>query len=191
MRFDIERMRDQFGLIQKNNREQIKQQQQRLRNNDALLLELDRKHKANADRVIQEHSLRVKDQSRDWEARFRSLDERMRVLDGQNEELQVELRRVHERSVDLKIRQEQQLRELAHRVEQQEFAKHATPLNSLEARVQSVEEARELFLKRNHELIIQLEQKQRRTSDERYMMEDELEKLKQEHEEFIRKNNDY
>ena len=42
-------------------------------------------------------------------------------MDQDNMDLENELRNLNERSVDLKIRQEEELRELGHRVESEEF----------------------------------------------------------------------
>jgi predicted nuclease with TOPRIM domain len=59
----------------------------------------------------------VKEINRDWESRCRALEERTKIFDIEKSKLEDELKRVTERQVDIKIRHEEELRELTRRVE--------------------------------------------------------------------------
>ena len=83
--------------------------------------EMEKKHKLNIERSMQENNYRVKELNRDWESRSRALEERLRTMDYEKDGLEDELKRLGEKSVDLKIRHEEELRELSRRVEEEEY----------------------------------------------------------------------
>lgn len=77
----------------------------------------------------------------------------MRTVENEGIEMEIELRRVTEKKVDLHIKQDEELRELATRVEEEEFNKHQSNLVTLEAKLRAIENSKDLLIKRNHELI--------------------------------------
>lgn len=121
IKFDIDRLRDEYSIVDKNNIENIRTHEDRIRNNEILIEEMEKKHRSNAEHILYENNYRVKELVRDWENRCRGLEERSRNLELENGDLETELKRIGERSVDMKIRQEEELRELAHRVEDEEY----------------------------------------------------------------------
>ena len=52
-----------------------------MRSNEFVLAELEKKHRANLDRVLGENNFRVRDMNRDWEARCRNVEDRARLLE--------------------------------------------------------------------------------------------------------------
>lgn len=69
----------------------------KIRSNEYLLVELEKKHRTNLDRVLNENNFRVRDLVRDWENRCRAVEERARVLENENRLLDEELRTLGER----------------------------------------------------------------------------------------------
>ena len=67
--------------------------------------------------------------------------------------MEEEFKRAQERSVDLKIRQDEELRDLARRVEDEEYQRYQANLVNIEAKIQAMEEGNDLFNKRNVELV--------------------------------------
>lgn len=74
-----------------------------MRSNEYILTELEKKHRTNLDRVLNENNFRVRDLTRDWENRCRAVDERARALENENRILEDELRQLGERQVQLRI----------------------------------------------------------------------------------------
>ena len=69
----------------------------KVRANEYLLTELEKKHRTNLDRALNENNFRVRDLVRDWENRCRAIEERARVLENENRLLDDELRALGER----------------------------------------------------------------------------------------------
>lgn len=68
-----------------------------MRTNEYLLVELEKKHRTNLDKVLNENNFRVRDLVRDWENRCRAVEERGRILENENRLLEEELRTLGER----------------------------------------------------------------------------------------------
>lgn len=60
IKFDIDRLREEFAIIEKNNIEHIRTHEERIRNNEFLITEMEKKHAANTDRIVSENNFRVK-----------------------------------------------------------------------------------------------------------------------------------
>lgn len=121
LKFELERMRDEYAMMDRNNIESIRTHEERMKNNEFQLSELEKQHKTNIDRLINENNYRVKEIVRDWEQRCRALEDRSRLLDLETHDLEQELTKISERSADLAIRQGEEVRELARRIEEEEF----------------------------------------------------------------------
>lgn len=91
--------------------------------------------------------------ARDWESRCRLLEERVRLVENEGIELEVELKKISEKKVEVQIKQEEELRDLASRVEEEEYNKAQSNLSTLEAKLKAIENSKDLLIKRNHELI--------------------------------------
>jgi len=52
MKFDVERLRDEFNIIEKSNTESIRQHEDRIRENQFLMEEMDKKHRITAERLL-------------------------------------------------------------------------------------------------------------------------------------------
>lgn len=101
LKFDIDRLREEFSIIEKNNIEHIRTHEDRIRNNEFLITEMEKKHAANTDRIVAENQFRVKEMVRDWESRCRLLEERVRIVETEGIELEIELKRVSENKIAL------------------------------------------------------------------------------------------
>lgn len=66
--------------------------EEKIRTNEFVLGEMEKKHRSNLDRVLSENNFRVRELVRDWEGRCRGVEERGRVLEGENRILEEELR---------------------------------------------------------------------------------------------------
>lgn len=69
----------------------------KIRTNEFILTELEKKHRSNLDRTLNENNFRVRELVRDWENRCRAIEERARVLENENRILEEELRQMGER----------------------------------------------------------------------------------------------
>lgn len=105
------------------------------------------------EKIQQDGNFRAKELNRDWESRLRALEERVRAMDMEGQQLEDELKKVDERNVDLKIRQDEELRDLTKKIEEDEYNKYQANLTNLNARIQAIEEGHDLYLKRNEELV--------------------------------------
>ena len=83
--------------------------------------ELEKKHRANLERLSQENLFRLRELQRDWEQRCRILSERTKQLQSENDTLEQELRHLAESQAQQKIQTEQELRELGQRIEDEEL----------------------------------------------------------------------
>ena len=45
MKYDIQRLRDEFGIIEKANTEHVRSHEERIRSNEVLLEEMEKKHR--------------------------------------------------------------------------------------------------------------------------------------------------
>ncbi len=52
MKFDVDRLRDEFNIIEKSNLEQIRQHEERIRNNAYLMEEMEKRHKLNVEKLL-------------------------------------------------------------------------------------------------------------------------------------------
>ncbi|KRX05085.1 hypothetical protein PPERSA_06719 [Pseudocohnilembus persalinus] len=191
MKFDIERLRDEFNIIEKSNIDQIRGYEDRIKQNKYLLEEMEKKHKLNCEKMLQENNYRVKELARDWEARCRAVEERIKAAEIEKNQQEEELRRIEEKSVDLTIRQEQELDDLTKRVQEEEYQKYQANLAAIEARIQAVEEGHDIYLQRNAELIQEYERRDQEGNVELQQYKQELERLEIEHETFLKNNGNF
>lgn len=191
MKFDIDRLRDEFNIVDRSNVEQIRLHEDRIRNNQLIIEEMEKKHKQNIDKAILENNQRIKEQTRDWEIRCKTLEERIKVMDQERLALEDELKRVQEKSVDIKIKQDEDIKDLAKRVEEDEYQKFQTNLTNLETKISAIEESHDIYLKRNHELIAEYEIKDKENLEELQKLDDELSNLQMEQETFIKNQNEF
>ena len=98
IKFDIDRLREEYSILDKNNLENIRAHEERIRNNEILIDEMEKKHRANSEHILYENNYRVKELVRDWENRCRTLEERARSLEMENNDLESDLKRIGERS---------------------------------------------------------------------------------------------
>lgn len=56
----------------------VRSMEEKIRNNEFILNELEKKHRSNLDRALNENNFRIRDLVRDWENRCRAIEERSR-----------------------------------------------------------------------------------------------------------------
>ncbi|EAR96924.1 hypothetical protein TTHERM_00194160 (macronuclear) [Tetrahymena thermophila SB210] len=191
LKFDIDRLREEFQIIERNNIEHIRTHEERIRNNEFIINEMEKKHATNTDRILQENNFRVKEMARDWESRCRLLEERVRLVENEGIELETELKKISDKKIEMQIKQEEELRDLASRVEEEEYNKAQSNLSTLEAKLKAIENSKELLIKRNHELIREYEERDIKASNELRVLEEELQNLKAQNQEFTQKNSEF
>ncbi|EGR28581.1 leucine rich repeat protein [Ichthyophthirius multifiliis] len=191
LKFDIERLREEFIIIEKNNIEYIKTHEERLRSNDFLIHEMQKKHANNLDKIIQENNFRIRELVRDWEGRCKQLEERVRIVESEGQELELELKRVQEKKLDLQVKHDEELIDLAQRVEENENNKYISNLNTLESKIKAIENGKDYQIKRNQELAKEYEERDIKASVELRALQEELQDLKGQNQEFNQKNNEF
>ncbi|KAM3133019.1 hypothetical protein pb186bvf_014875 [Paramecium bursaria] len=186
--FQIEKLRDEYQLMERQQDDMVRSMDDKIRQNEFILNELEKKHRANLDRTLNENNFRVRDLVRDWENRCRQVDERSRQLENENRLLEEELRQLQERQVQLKITYDQELRDLGRRVEEEEYQKFHSIASNLDAKIRAMEEARDHIIKKNTDTAKEYDLRISEGKQELNIMYDEIERLKNEKKEFTRQN---
>lgn len=163
----------------------------KIRQGEHLLTELEKKHQGNVERILSENNFRVRELVRDWENRIQAVSERSRMLDQENKGLEDEFRSLSERFVQLQITYDQELRDLGRRVEEEEYNKFNSISITLESKIAAMQEGREMVIKRNAEGAQYYDKKEREEKEKVGTVFDELEKLKGENEGLSVQNKDY
>jgi len=61
MKFDIDRMHDEFHVIEKSNIDNVRVNEDRVRSNDQLLTDMEHAHSINCQKIMEEHNSRAKE----------------------------------------------------------------------------------------------------------------------------------
>jgi len=84
------------------------------------------------------------------------VEERTGSLANEKADLETELARLQEKTVDLKIQNEEEIRSLQRKVEEEETQKYQSMTSVLQAKISNAQEAHSIFLQRNSDLINEL-----------------------------------
>ncbi|CAK94313.1 unnamed protein product (macronuclear) [Paramecium tetraurelia] len=186
--YQIEKLRDEYQLMERQQEDVTRSMEEKIRQNEFILNELEKKHRTNLDRALNENNFRARDLVRDWENRCRSVEDRSRQLEQENRILEEELRSLQERQIQLQLTYDQELRDLGRRIQEEEYQKYHIVSTTLDAKIRAMEEARDLIIKRNADAAREYDERILNGKQEVQVLYDELERLKNQNKDFIRQN---
>lgn len=82
-------------------------------------------------------------------------------------------------------------RSITQRIEQEEAQRYNIKLTALESKLSEIEEAREMYIKRNDDIVYELEKTQQKNQEEITSLEGQLVDLQEKQDLFMKKNKEF
>ena len=95
----------------------------------------------------------MKQIAREWEARLRSVEEKIRTSENDNNQLENEIKRNLEKRQRLRVEYLEQQAVIRSKIEEEEAQRYGLKIASLQSKLREVEESREKLLRRNQDII--------------------------------------
>lgn len=105
------------------------------------------------EKMDKEHLIRMKELGREWDNRLRALEDKIRMVEIENNEIENDIRKAIDKKERIKIETVNEEENLIQRIEDEEASRYNLRLNALESKLAEIQESRELYLKRNNELV--------------------------------------
>ena len=89
-----------------------------------------------------EHDMKMKEIAREWEARLRATEEKIRAAENENNQFDNEIKKNLEKRERLRVEYIEEENLVRHRVEEEESQRYGLKITSLQAKLREVEETR-------------------------------------------------
>eukprot|EP00825_Cyclidium_porcatum_P050136 TRINITY_DN885_c0_g1_i1.p1 TRINITY_DN885_c0_g1~~TRINITY_DN885_c0_g1_i1.p1 ORF type:complete len:489 (+),score=111.24 TRINITY_DN885_c0_g1_i1:201-1667(+) len=140
----------------------------------------DDKYKLEIERLTNENTLNLDSLNRQWDFKYKSLEEKCRHILEVKDGIEKELKNMDDYIMKMKIDQEEQIKQKAVKIAQDEHKKYISTLKTLEMKLRSSEEANANLNKKYTDQTVELEQKDAQCRDMNAQIENIANSLKQE-----------
>lgn len=108
----------------------------------------------------------MKEIAREWEQKLRGLEERIRMAEVENNDIENDIRKAMEKRERARLEVIEEENGIVVRVQDEEAQRYNIKLTALEAKLAEVTEAREMYLKRNNDIVFELEKTEQKNQEE-------------------------
>ncbi|KRX01655.1 hypothetical protein PPERSA_03739 [Pseudocohnilembus persalinus] len=122
--------------------------------------------------------VQVDEFNKQWEYKCKGLEEKSKSLFQIKGDLENEVRNLNDTIMKLKIEAEEEMRERITRIQEEEYRKYTTSLRAIEQKLRAQEEAKDGALRKNQELIKELQQRDYILNDQQTNFQQEITRFK-------------
>lgn len=132
--------------------------------------------------------MKMKQIAREWEGRLRNIEEKIRTCENENNQVDNEIKKNLEKRERLRVEYIEEENQVRHRIEEEEAQRYGLKIASLQAKLREVEETRDKLIRRNQDLLYEIEKTEANSLKENAKFEEEITDLKLQEQEFSTKN---
>jgi len=99
----------------------------------------------------------MKEIARDWENRLRSLEEKIRTVENESNQIDNEIKKGLDKRERIRIEYLEEETQVRNRLQEEESQRYALKIAALQTRLREVEETREKLIRRNQDLLYEIE----------------------------------
>lgn len=116
--------------------------------------------------MAREHQAKIKEISREWEGKLRSLEERIRMAEVEHNDIENDIKKTLEKRERARVELLDEENAITTRVQEEEAQRYNIKLASLEGKLAQVSEARQMYLKRNNDIVFELQNTEHKNQEE-------------------------
>ncbi|KAL4470958.1 hypothetical protein ABPG72_013545 [Tetrahymena utriculariae] len=179
LRNDLEKVKADLSVLQDKYSQAIEGLQEHISNNNKVVATLERDQIEAVTILVQDQQRNMTDMIREWSSRYNSLDEKYISLKSINEDLKDKINIIREQMLKIRLDGDDQKRSLKIKIQDDVQRKYEIPIKNVENAYRVVQEQREEILRKNQEIVKDINYKEQKYDSAILNLEKEIAEQRQ------------
>ncbi|EAS02915.1 hypothetical protein TTHERM_00492680 (macronuclear) [Tetrahymena thermophila SB210] len=158
-------LKDELQRMQELYNHKIREQEENIQYLQRNEVSMEEKFKIEVDRIRKEGESTIENLCRQWEFRYKSLEEKCKNLLQLKSDMENEISNLNKAIMKIKIDADEELRQRCVRIQEEEYRKYQANLRTIDQKLRTSEEQKEQFARKVHQLAQECQEKDRVLND--------------------------